>query len=85
MNDLKYNFLILFLLPLPVHNMTLKYVLFVCLFVCSLYRAAPGGYGSSQAGGQIGAIVAGLHHSHSSARSEPYLRPTPQLAATLDP
>ena len=26
-------------------------------------------------------IVAGLHHSHSKARSKPYLRPTPQLKA----
>ena len=28
MNDLKYNFLILFLLPLPVHNMALKCIHF---------------------------------------------------------
>ena len=26
-----------------------------------------------------------LHHSHSNARSEPHLQPTPQLAATMDP
>ena len=30
-------------------------------------------YGSSQARGQIGATAAGLHHSHSNARSEPHL------------
>ena len=29
-----------------------------------------------------GAGAAGLHHSHSNARSEPQLRPTPQLMAT---
>ena len=38
--------------------------------------------GSSQARGQIGAVIAGLHHSHSSARSKPHLRPTPQLGNT---
>ena len=31
------------------------------------------------------ATVAGLHHSHSDARSEPHLRPTPQLEAMPDP
>ena len=35
--------------------------------------------------GQIGAVATGLHHSHSNARSEPRLQPTPQLSATLDP
>ena len=29
--------------------------------------------------------AASLRHSHSNARSEPCLRPTPQLMATLDP
>ena len=33
----------------------------------------------SQARGQIRAIAAGLHHSHSNAGSEPHLLPTPQL------
>ena len=51
--------------------------LFVCLFC--LFRAALAAYGSSQAGGQIGAIPASLHHSHSNVRSEPHLWPTPQL------
>ena len=37
-----------------------------------LFRAAPVTYGSSQARGQIGAIAAGLHHSHSNTRSEPH-------------
>lgn len=46
--------------------------------------AAPTAYGSSQAGGLIGAVAARLYHSHSHARSELLLRPTPQLTATLD-
>jgi len=41
--------------------------------------------GGSQARGLVGATAAGLHHSHSNTRSEPHLRPTPQLMATLDP
>ena len=40
----------------------------------SLLRAAPTAYGGSQARGRIEAIAAGLHHSHSNARSEPRLR-----------
>ena len=44
---------------------------FFCLFVFS--RAAPEAYGGSQARGLIGATAAGLHHSHSNARSEPHL------------
>ena len=42
-------------------------------------------YGGSQAKGPVGAIAAGLCQSHSNARSEPRLQPTPQLTATLDP
>ena len=49
-----------------------------------LLRATPVIYGGSQARGQIGAVATGLHHSHSNARSEPHLRPTPQLMAMLD-
>ena len=48
-------------------------------------RAAPEAYGSSQARGRIGATAAGLHHSHSNARSELCLRVIPQLTATSDP
>ena len=54
-----------------------------CLFIFFLFRAAA--YGGSQARGPIAATTAGLHHSHSKARSEPCLRPTPQLMATLYP
>ena len=56
---------------------------FLCVFC--LLGAAPAACGSSQARGLIGATVAGLRQSHSNARSEPCLRPTPQLTATLDP
>jgi len=50
-----------------------------------LFRAPPVALGGSQARGPIGAVAAGLHHSHSHARSEPYLWPTPQLRATPGP
>ena len=50
-----------------------------------LFRATPAAYGDSQASGRIGAVAASLHHSHSHARSELRLRPTPQLTATPDP
>ena len=50
-----------------------------------LFRAAPAAYGGSQARGRVGAIAAGLHHSHSNAGSELHLWPTPQLMAMTDP
>ena len=46
------------------------WVFFVCLFVCLLFRTAPVAYGVSWARDRIGAVAAGLHHSHSNARSE---------------
>ena len=57
---------------------------FVCVSFC-FFRAVPMAYGGSQARGWIGATAASLHHSHSKTRSEPHLRPPPQLTATLDP
>ena len=45
------------------------------------FKASPAAYGASQARGQIRAAAAGLHHSHSNARSKPHLEPTPQLTA----
>ena len=42
----------------------------------------PWQYGGSQARSLIGAVAAGLCHSHINARSEPHLRPTPQLTET---
>ena len=49
-------------------------ILFLSFFFSP--RATPAAYGGSQARGRIG--VASLHHSHSNARWEPHLRPTPQ-------
>ena len=48
-------------------------------------NTAPMVNGGSQARGRIGAVAAGLHHSHSNVGSKPRLKPTPQLRATLDP
>ena len=65
------NFLITLLISLQV--------------VVVVFKAAPRACGGSQARGLIGAAAAGLHHSHSNAKSEPCLQPTPQLTATPDP
>ena len=54
-------------------------------FFLLFFRATPTTYGGSQARGQIGPIATSLHHSHSKARSEPRLWPTPQLMAMPDP
>ena len=48
-------------------------------------RATPSAYGGSQAKRRIRAAAAALGHSHSNDRSEPHLRPTPQLMAMPDP
>ena len=45
-------------------------------FVFPLFRATLTACGGSQARGQIGAVAASLHHSHSNAGSEPHLQPT---------
>ena len=58
---------------------------FFFLFLFCLFRAAPMAYGGSQARGYIGAIAAGLRHSHSNAKSNPWLQPTPRLTAIADP
>ena len=47
--------------------------------------AAPTACGDSQAGGRIRAVATSRRQSHSNARSEPRLQPTPQLIAMLDP
>ena len=59
--------------------------LFFFFFFFVFSRAAPAAYGGSQARGQIGAVAAGICQSHSNTGSEPYLQPTPQLRAMLDP
>ena len=55
------------------------------LCCCCLFRATLAAYGSSQARGQTGARAAGLHQSHSNARSVLRLQPTLQLTAMQDP
>ena len=59
--------------------------IYIFLLSFCLFQAAALAHGGSQARGLIGAIAASLHHSHSYARSEPRLRPTPQLTATPGP
>ena len=62
------------------------YLLYLFLFFifCVFLRAAHMAFGNSQASGWIRAVATGLYHSHSYARSELHLWPTPQLIATLD-
>ena len=60
-----------------------KYNIFYFFFW--LFRATPVAYGDFQGRGLIGAVAAGLHHSHSNAGLELCLRPTPQVMAMLDP
>ena len=55
------------------------------LFLFLSFQATPMAHGRSQARGQIRGVVAGLHHSHSNARSELCQQPTLQLMATPDP
>ena len=45
----------------------------IFFFFWSFFRASPAAYGGSQARGRIGALAAGLHHSHSNLGSEPRL------------
>ena len=42
-------------------------------FFFSFSRVAPAAYGGSQVKGLIRVVAAGLHHSHSNARSDPSL------------
>ena len=44
-------------------------------FLFCLFRAAPAAYGSFQVRARIRAAAAVLYHSHSKARSKPYMRP----------
>ena len=53
------------LIALHQHFVTFLYYIFFCLF-----RAVPMAYGGSQVRGQIRAVAAGLHHSHSNTGSE---------------
>ena len=57
---------------------------FFCFSFC-LFGAALVACGGFQARGRIGAIAAGLHHSHSNSGSELCPKTTPRLMAMLDP
>ena len=50
---------------------------FFFFFSFCLVRATPAACGGSEVRGGIQAVAAGLCHSHSHARSEPHLQPTP--------
>jgi len=54
-------------------------ILVIIFFIYLFFRATPTADIVSKAKGQIGAVAAGLCHSHSNAGSEPCLQPTPQL------
>ena len=56
-----------FLLYYPNTSYFPTICLFLPFFFFCLFRAAPMTYGGSQARDQIGAVVAGLHHSHRNA------------------
>ena len=71
--------------PNALNILSLFYFIIIIISLFAISRAVPAAYGSSQARGLIGAVASGLRHSHSNSGSEPYLRPTPQLMATLDP
>ena len=64
--------------------MLVAFILFIYLLIL-LFRAFLAAYGDSQARDGIGATAAGLHHNQSNARSEPCLKPTPQLMTMPDP
>ena len=83
-----YVTFMVFLFPMFCNFIKLIFItVFHFFFVRSflLFRAALTAYGGSQARGQIRAVAAGLHHSHSNSGSKPHLQPTPQLMAALDP
>ena len=70
----------------PPFSGFLLFYFILCYFILFYFicRSVPAAYGSSQARGRIGAVVSGHSHSHSNARSEPRLWPTPELTATPD-
>ena len=69
---------------LAIHLMRYIWVVPISFFFF-FFRAIPVAYGSSWARGRTKAVAAGLHHSHSNARSQLCLRPMPQFVAVLDP
>ena len=85
---LEFRFFISILLVVPLEILLClpepKLINHLFIF-CFFFRAAPVAYGGSQARGLIGVAAASLRQSHSNARSEPRLQPTPQLLAMPDP
>ena len=64
----------------------LSFFSFFCFFgLFAFSRPVFAAHEGSQTRDPIGAVAAGLHHSHSNDRSEPHLPSTPQLTATPDP
>ena len=62
-------------------SFTMEIIIIFLIF----FRVAPMVCGRSQVRDLIGATTAGLQHSHSNSGCKPFLQPTPQLMATLDP
>ena len=60
-----------------------SFFLFGCFVL--FFRATLVAYRGSQARDPIGAVAAGLYHSHSKVGSEPHLLTTAQLKAMPDP
>ena len=60
---------------LSAHSLRILFFLdsYISFLSFCLFRASPTAHGGSQARGLIGATAAGLHQSHSKARSEPRL------------
>ena len=72
---------------IPTHILLTLISIHIILFwgVFFSFLATPTAYWGSQARGRIRATAVSHSHSHSNARSEPRLRPTPQLTAMLNP
>ena len=68
-----------------IYHMIAFFIFIFIYLLILLFRAIPAAHGSSQARDHIGAAAARLRYSHSNSGSEPRLRLTQQLTATLDP
>ena len=82
-SDVEYFFMCSLTICCLWRNVSLD--LLTIFFFLVFFRAAPVAYGSSQARSRIRAVDAGLHHSQSTTRFKPGLRPMPQLITTTDP
>ena len=76
---------ILALMPDSNPSIYIYIYIYIYYYYYCLFRAAPAAYGGSQARSQIGAVVAGLHHSYSNAGSKLHQQPTPQFMAMPGP